>query len=441
MTSLYRSFSLTCRHQIPLRMYSPSARKIMSSSSSTHSPIRKTQTTSLGSLNDYDEHFPPLTGGSQKRKVSPTSEVDLGSTNPSAPCHRGKDALSLQTNFGCKNRDQGTRRRRFIDEEVNGTTFDVGAGTAGSRTSVVELDSTNPSSPSKSSQSHNLKIRKVRNHRNSGFKSRDQSPKRTQDPPFDICSSVLDRNDTSINDWVLADETNGETVEVSNKQRVLRPGMVLLKGFLSHDIQVDIVKTCRELGVKPAGFYQPGYRVGSKLHLQMMCLGRNWDPQTKYSKNTDIDSKAPDIPVAFSVLVEEAIREAHALIDRESGTEDAERILPVMSPDICIVNFYSETGRLGLHQDRDESQESIGKGLPIVSFSIGDSAEFLYGEKRDVEEAEGVILESGDVLIFGGEARMIFHGVKSIIPNSAPMSLLNESKLRTGRLNLTFRHF
>lgn len=92
-------------------------------------------------------------------------------------------------------------------------------------------------------------------------------------------------------------------------------------------------------------------------------------------------------------------------------------------------------------QDRDESQESIVKGLPIVSFSVGDSAEFLYGEKRDVEEAQGVILESGDVLIFGGESRMIFHGVKSIIPNSAPMSLLNESKLRTGRLNLTFRHF
>lgn len=118
---------------------------------------------------------------------------------------------------------------------MNGTTFEVGAGTAGSRTSVVELDSTNPSSPGKSSQSHNLKIRKVRSHRNSGFKSRDQSPKRREDPPFDICSSVLD---TSINDWALADETNGETVEVSNKHRVLRPGMVLLKGFLSHDIQV-----------------------------------------------------------------------------------------------------------------------------------------------------------------------------------------------------------
>ncbi|CAA0400059.1 unnamed protein product [Arabidopsis thaliana] len=406
LNSIHRSFHLTSRHQIVLRLCSPSAsRTIMSSS--PHSPIPKTHTASLDSLNDYEEQFPPLTGGSKTKKFY------LGSTNPSTPCQSsqlqnwtsGKDALSLQRNLGCKNRRR-RRASRFLQEESNGTTFEV------------------------------------RNHRNSGFKSRDQSPQRIKDPPpFDICSSVLERNDTSIKDWILADETNRETVEVSNKHKVIRPGMVLLKDFLTPDIQVDIVKTCRELGVKPTGFYQPGYSVGSKLHLQMMCLGRNWDPQTKYRKNTDIDSKAPEIPVTFNVLVEKAIREAHALIDRESGTEDAERILPVMSPDICIVNFYSETGRLGLHQDRDESEESIARGLPIVSFSIGDSAEFLYGEKRYVEEAQGVILESGDVLIFGGESRMIFHGVKSIIPNSAPMSLLNESKLRTGRLNLTFRHF
>nr|BAC43398.1 unknown protein [Arabidopsis thaliana] len=104
---------------------------------------------------------------------------------------------------------------------------------------MVHFDSTNPSSSSKSSQSQNLKIRKVRNHRNSGFKSRDQSPQRIKDPPpFDICSSVLERNDTSIKDWILADETNRETVEVSNKHKVIRPGMVLLKDFLTPDIQV-----------------------------------------------------------------------------------------------------------------------------------------------------------------------------------------------------------
>lgn len=92
-------------------------------------------------------------------------------------------------------------------------------------------------------------------------------------------------------------------------------------------------------------------------------------------------------------------------------------------------------------QDRDESKESLDKGLPVVSFSIGDSAEFLYGDQRDVNKAEKLLLESGDVLIFGGKSRHIFHGVSSIISNSAPLDLVEGAKVRPGRLNLTFRQF
>lgn len=92
-------------------------------------------------------------------------------------------------------------------------------------------------------------------------------------------------------------------------------------------------------------------------------------------------------------------------------------------------------------QDRDESKVSLQKGLPVVSFSIGDSAEFLYGNQRDVDKAENVLLESGDVLIFGGESRHVFHGVSSIIPNSAPEELLEDARLLPGRLNLTFRQY
>ena len=92
-------------------------------------------------------------------------------------------------------------------------------------------------------------------------------------------------------------------------------------------------------------------------------------------------------------------------------------------------------------QDCNESQESLAKGLPVVSFSIGDKADFLYGDQRDVDKADKVVLESGDVLIFGGKSRHIFHGVTAIHPNSAPKSLLEETKLRPGRLNLTFRQY
>jgi alkylated DNA repair dioxygenase AlkB len=94
-----------------------------------------------------------------------------------------------------------------------------------------------------------------------------------------------------------------------------------------------------------------------------------------------------------------------------------------------------------LMQDRDESRESLRKGLPVVSFSIGDSAEFLYGDQRNIEKAENVFLESGDVLIFGGESRHVYHGVSSIIPNSAPEELLQDTCLCPGRLNLTFRQY
>ncbi|KAJ0624872.1 putative DNA oxidative demethylase [Helianthus annuus] len=91
--------------------------------------------------------------------------------------------------------------------------------------------------------------------------------------------------------------------------------------------------------------------------------------------------------------------------------------------------------------DKDESEKSLKKGLPVVSFSIGDSAEFLYGETRAIDEADKVKLESGDVLIFGGKSRLIYHGVASIIPDTAPTSLMEASDMRPGRLNLTFRMY
>jgi hypothetical protein len=115
---------------------------------------------------------------------------------------------------------------------------------------------------------------------------------------------------------------------------------------------VEIVKKCRSLGLGPGGFYQPGYADGSKLRLKMMCLGMDWDPQTrKYGPKRAIDgSKPPSIPHYFSNLVIRAIQEAHNLINQESGISYVEDILPSMTPDICIANFYETSGRLGLHQ-------------------------------------------------------------------------------------------
>ncbi|KAI7998208.1 Alpha-ketoglutarate-dependent dioxygenase abh1 [Camellia lanceoleosa] len=253
---------------------------------------------------------------------------------------------------------------------------------------------------------------------------------------FDICLPKIGKP-------LIYLKSRDKVNRIQRSQPVLRPGMVLLKGYIPCSKQVQIVKKCRELGVGPGGFYQPGYRDGAKLRLQMMCLGRNWDPETKYGDRRAVDgSEPPGIPCEFNELVKRAIEESQALIEKNigSGLSSAGDELPGMSPDICIVNFYTTSGRLGLHQDCDESEESLRKGLPVVSFSVGDSAEFLYGDERDVEKAKKVQLDSGDVLVFGGKSRNVFHGVQSIIPNSAPQAL-REANLRPGRLNLTFRQY
>lgn len=117
-------------------------------------------------------------------------------------------------------------------------------------------------------------------------------------------------------------------------------------------IQVKIVEICRQLGVGPGGFYQPGYSEGTKLHLKMMCLGKNWDPQTRqYGDHRPFDrAKPPSIPVEILQITEKAIKDSHVLIKNGSKSRNAEKILPSMSPDICLVNFYTRDGHLGLHQ-------------------------------------------------------------------------------------------
>ena len=91
---------------------------------------------------------------------------------------------------------------------------------------------------------------------------------------------------------------------------------------------------------------------------------------------------------------------------------------------------------MGLHQDKDESSASLDAGFPVVSVSIGDTARFLFGGLRRREPVETMMLESGDVFVFGGEARLRYHGVSRIVPGTAPAELA-----LPGRINLTFRQY
>ncbi|GAB2250047.1 hypothetical protein Droror1_Dr00013406 [Drosera rotundifolia] len=168
------------------------------------------------------------------------------------------------------------------------------------------------------------------------------------------------------------------------------------------------------------GFYRPGYRDGAKLNLHMMCLGKNWDPDEGIygSIRSNDGTNPPAIPQDFIQLVKKAMKSSHEVICEESGVRNALNILPNVSPDIC----FSE-----LLFNKRETRPA--------------SAEFLYGDQRDIEKAEKVVLECGDVLIFGGRSRHVFHGVTVVIPDSAPKMLVDETNLRPGRFNLTFRQY
>jgi DNA oxidative demethylase len=98
-------------------------------------------------------------------------------------------------------------------------------------------------------------------------------------------------------------------------------------------------------------------------------------------------------------------------------------------PEACLVNFYDEPARMGLHQDRDEQELAA----PIVSLSLGDCALFRIGTDARKGPTRSVRLQSGDAFVFGGPARLAFHGIDRIYPGTS--TLLPEG----GRINLTMR--
>jgi len=97
-------------------------------------------------------------------------------------------------------------------------------------------------------------------------------------------------------------------------------------------------------------------------------------------------------------------------------------------PDACLINRYQPGSRLSLHQDRNERDFSE----PIVSVSLGLPAVFLFGGLRRGEKANRVPLEHGDVVVWGGPARMRYHGVLPLKQGHHPL-------LGNRRVNLTFR--
>lgn len=200
-------------------------------------------------------------------------------------------------------------------------------------------------------------------------------------------------------------------------------GVAHLAGRLSPDEQRELSERCLSLGAADAGFYTPVVRGLHPMSVRMLCLGRHWNAVSYAYEalRSDVDGRhVPPLPPEFIDL-------ARTLAD-EAGFS--------MQPDICIVNWYGPGSKMGLHQDKDESAASLARGAPVVSISLGDTGLFRFGGLRRRDPVETIPLASGDVFVFGGPARLRYHGVARILPHTAPANLGFE-----GRLNLTFREY
>lgn len=100
-----------------------------------------------------------------------------------------------------------------------------------------------------------------------------------------------------------------------------------------------------------------------------------------------------------------------------------------LPPQCCLVNLYRDGARMGLHQDRDEAALQA----PVLSVSLGDEAVFRIGGPSRRGPTQNLRLHSGDVLMFGGPARLAFHGIDRVIAGSSSLVIGG------GRLNLTLR--
>ncbi len=203
----------------------------------------------------------------------------------------------------------------------------------------------------------------------------------------------------------------------------IAPGAHHLARYLDLERQRALADLCRALLDGPVPGYIPIVRGGGQMRVRMLCLGRHWNGKTyRYeSTRSDFDNlPVPPLPLAFTSLAAEVASLAGMSLNA----------------DLCILNYYDRDGRMGLHQDKDESPASIAAGLPVVSISIGDTARFLFGGLKRRDPVETIPLESGDAFVFGGPARLRYHGVSRIVPDTAPRALD-----LAGRLNLTFRQY
>ncbi|WP_075222037.1 alpha-ketoglutarate-dependent dioxygenase AlkB [Acuticoccus yangtzensis] len=191
-------------------------------------------------------------------------------------------------------------------------------------------------------------------------------------------------------------------------------GLAILPGRITPAEQRALAEDIRKI-IKKAPLFQPVMpRTGKPFSVEMTnCGPLGWVSDRagyRYQPNHPVTGRPwPAIPERLVKLWQDLGAPAE--------------------PEACLVNIYAEGARLGMHQDRDEATFDA----PVVSVSLGDTAVFRLGGTERRGPTRSVRLASGDVVVFGGPSRLIYHGIDRVLSGSS--RLIDGG----GRINLTLR--
>ena len=196
----------------------------------------------------------------------------------------------------------------------------------------------------------------------------------------------------------------------------LEEGAVLLRGFATAEAPLLVEEVARI--AQAAAFRHLVTPGGYTMSVAMTNCGRvGWvSDRTGYRYDPVDPGTGAPWPAMPKVFLDIAVQAA------------AEGGFASYDPDACLINRYVAGAKLSLHQDRDEKDA----WAPIVSVSLGLPAVFLWGGKRRSDRVRRLRLESGDIAVWGGPARFVYHGVAPLDDGQHPLT-------GAARINLTFR--
>ena len=194
------------------------------------------------------------------------------------------------------------------------------------------------------------------------------------------------------------------------------PGAVVWHGF-ARDTGPELLAAVQTISAE-APFRHLITPGGLRMSVAMTnCGERGWVSDRTGYRYDAVDPESgrpwPAMPAVFRSLAEHAAEAAG---------------YPGFAPDACLINRYLPGTRLSLHQDRDE----LDLRAPIVSVSLGLPAVFLWGGLRRADRPGRFRLAHGDVVVWGGPSRLVFHGI-------APLADGDHALTGSERINLTFR--